>query len=183
LLQPERIASILLALKARRDERQASADRRIVDLARQASEAEERLGRLYAAIEAGTVDGTDPSLKERVAALKNARDRAVEAADYARKSNALPVQIDPVAIDRFTRLMPEQLVSGDVAARKAYLASIVDAVIVSENKIRIMGSNDNIRSTFGPKGQPTPVVRKSVQEWCPGAGCPSPHLTEAKSTT
>ena len=71
-----------------------------------------------------------------------------------------------VAIDRFTRLMREQLVSGDVAARKAYLASIVDAVIVSENKIRIMGSNDNIRSTFGPKGQPTPVVRKSVQEWC-----------------
>jgi hypothetical protein len=128
-----------------------------------ASDAEERLGRLYAAIEAGTIDGTDPSLKERVAALKNARDRAVEAADYARKSSALPVQIDPIAIDRFTRLMREQLVSGDVAARKAYLASIVDAVIVSENKIRIMGSNDNIRSTFGPKGQPTPVVRKSVQ--------------------
>jgi hypothetical protein len=31
-----------------------------------------------------------------------------------------------------------------------------------------MGSNDNIRSTFGPKGQPTPVVRKSVQVWCQG---------------
>jgi site-specific DNA recombinase len=112
LHQPERVTSIPLALKERRDERQASADRRIVDLARQAFEAEERLGRLCAAIEAGTIDGTDPSLKE------------------------------------------------------AYLASIVDAVIVSESKIRIMGSNDNIRSTFGPKGQPTPVVRKSVQEWC-----------------
>jgi hypothetical protein len=99
----------------------------------------------------------------------------VEAADYARKSSALPVQIDPVAIDRFTRLMREQLVSDDVAARKAYLASIVDAVIVSENKIRIMGSHDNIRSTFGPKGQPTPVVRKSVQEWCPGAGSNHRH--------
>jgi hypothetical protein len=31
-------------------------------------------------------------------------------------------------------------------------------VIVSEDKIRIIGSNENIRSTFGPKGQPTPVV-------------------------
>jgi site-specific DNA recombinase len=58
LLQPERITSILLALKARRDERQSSADRGIVDLARQASDAEERLGRLYEAIESGTVDGT-----------------------------------------------------------------------------------------------------------------------------
>src|SRR6267154_3417762 len=64
-----------------------------------------------------TIDGTDRSLKERVAALKNARDRAVEAAEHARKSSALPVQVDPVAIDRFTRLMREQLVSGDVAAR------------------------------------------------------------------
>jgi site-specific DNA recombinase len=169
LLQPERLTSILLALKSRRDERQASADRRIVDVARQATEAEERLGRLYAAIEAGTIDGTDLSLKERVSSLKAARDRAVEALDYAKKSSANPIEIDPVAIDRFARLMREQLLSGDVAARKAYLSSVVDAIIVSEDKIRIIGSNDNIRSTFGPKGQPTPVVRKSVQEWCPGA--------------
>jgi hypothetical protein len=38
--------------------------------------------------------------------------------------------------------------------------------MISEDKTRIIASNDNIRSTFGPKGQPTPVVRKSVQEWC-----------------
>jgi site-specific DNA recombinase len=175
LLQPDRVTSILLALKARRDDRQASADRRIVDLARQASEAEERLGRLYAAIEAGTIDGTDPTLKERVTALKAGRDKATEALDYAKKSSATPIEIDPIAIDRFTRLMRDQLTSGDVAARKAYLASVVDAIIVSEDKIRIVGSNDNIRSTFGPEGQPTPLVRKSVQEWCPGAGSNHRH--------
>jgi len=169
LLQPERVTSILTALKARRDERQASADRRIVDLARQGPDAEEKLSRLYAAIEAGTIDGTDPTLKDRVTSLKNARDRAVEALDYAKKSSAHPVEVDPVAIERFTRLMREQLVSGDVAARKAYLSAIVDAVIVSANTIRIVGSNDNIRSMLGPNGQPTPAVRKSVQEWCPGA--------------
>jgi hypothetical protein len=42
---------------------------------------------------------------------------------------------------------------------------VADAIIVSQDKIRIAGSNDNIRSTFGPKGQPTPRVRKSVQKW------------------
>ncbi len=114
-------------------------------------------------------DGTDPTLKERVAALKASRDRAVEALDYAKKSSGAPIEIDPVAVDRFTRLLREQLTSGDVAARKAYLSSMVDAIIVSEDKIRIVGSNDNIRFTFGPDGQPTPRVRKSVQEWCPGA--------------
>jgi hypothetical protein len=61
----------------------------------------------------------------------------------------VPVEIDPVAIDHLTRLTREQLVSGDVAARKAYLA----AIVVSEDKIPIIGSNDNIRSTSGPKGQ------------------------------
>jgi hypothetical protein len=38
----------------------------------------------------------------------------VAAADYARKSSVLPVEMDPIAIDRFTP-MREQLTSGDVA--------------------------------------------------------------------
>jgi hypothetical protein len=170
LLQPERVTAILMTLKARRDGRQASADQRLTDLARQVADTGERLSRLYASIEAGTIDGTDPALKDRVAALKSARDSALDALEYAKRSSALPIEIDPVAIDRFARLMREQLVSGDVAARKAYLSAVVDAIVVSDNTIRIIGSNENIRSTLGPSGQPTPVVRKSVQEWCPGAG-------------
>jgi site-specific DNA recombinase len=175
LLQPERVRSILTTLKARQDERQASADRRMVDLARQAADAEERLTRLYGAIEAGTVDGTDPTLRERVATLKNARDKSIEALDYAKKSSVVPIEIDPVVIERFTRLMRERLVSGDAAARKAYLSAIIDSIVVSENTIRITGSNDNFRSTLGPGGEPTSVVRKSVQEWCPGAGSNHRH--------
>ncbi len=64
--------------------------------------------------------------------------------------------------------MRERLVAGDVTARKAYLNAIVDAVIVSDRLIRIVGSNDNLRSTMGPEGDPKPAaVRKSVQKWCP----------------
>jgi hypothetical protein len=51
------------------------------------------------------------------------------------------------------RLKPRRNVF-DVAARQVYLASIVDAVIVSENKIRIIGSNENIRSV--PRANPRP---------------------------
>ena len=166
LLQPERVSAILMTLKARRDDRQASADRRLVDLARQVTDAEERLSRLYASIEAGTIDGTDPTLRERVSALKTTKDRASEALEYARKSSAVPIEIDPIAIDRFTRLMRERLVDGDVAARKAYLSAVVDAIVVTDSTIRIIGSNDNITSTLGPDGQPRTLVRKSVQEWC-----------------
>jgi hypothetical protein len=167
LLTPERVTSILAALKSRRDERQASADRRISELAKQVVDTEERLSRIYAAIEGGTLNGSEPTLKERITSLTASRDRAVEALAYAKKSLAMPIEIDAVAIERFTRLMREQLISGEVAARKAYLGAIVDRIVVSDRTIRIMGSNDNIRSTFGPGGGIAPPVRKSVQEWCP----------------
>jgi hypothetical protein len=140
-----------------------------------AVDAEEHLTRLYGAIEVGTVDGTDPTLRERVTALKGARDKSIEALDCAKKSGLVPIEIDPVVIERFTRLMREKLVSGDAAGRMAYLSAIIDSIVVSENTIRITGSNDNLRSTLGPNGQPTPVVRKSVQEWCPGAGSNHRH--------
>lgn len=127
------MTSILTALKTRRDNRQASADRRIVDLARQAADAGERLSRLYGAIESGTVDGTDPTLKERVASLKSVRDRAREALAYARTTSTLPVEINPIAVNKYTAMMRERLVAGDVTARKAFLNAIVDAVIVSDH--------------------------------------------------
>ncbi|MDB5616353.1 hypothetical protein [Tardiphaga sp.] len=90
----------------------------------------------------------------------------LEALEYAKNSSVLPVEIDPVAIERFTRLMREQLVSGDVTARKAYLSAIIDTIVVSDTTIRIIGSNDNIRAALGLNGRPTHVVRKSVHEWC-----------------
>ncbi|MBX9845778.1 MAG: recombinase family protein [Xanthobacteraceae bacterium] len=167
LLTTERVTSILIALKARRDSRQATADRRISELGKQMLDAEERLSRIYAAIEGGTLDGSEASLKERVKSLVSSRDKAVEALAYAKKSAANPVDIDTVAIERFIRLMRDRLVSADVAARKAYLAAIVDRIIVSERTIRIIGSNDNVQSAFCPDGQDAPPVRKSVQEWCP----------------
>ena len=125
LLQPERVTSILTTLKARRDNRQASADRRIIDLARQAADADERLSRLYGAIEAGTVDGTDPTLKESWFSQKRPGPGGGSSA-YARTTSTLPVEIDPIAVNKFTVMMRDRLVSGDVTARKAYVSAIVD---------------------------------------------------------
>ena len=110
-----------------------------------------------------------------MAALKGARDKTIEALDYAKRSGLVPIEIDPVVIERFTRLMREKLVSGDAAYRKAYLGAIIDSIVVSGNAIRITGLNDNLRSTLGPNGQPTLLVRKSVLEWCPGAGSNHRH--------
>ncbi len=169
LLTPERVNAILVALKSRRDDRQASADRRISEVAKQVVDIEERLSRIYSAIEGGSLDPSEPTLKERVASLTATRDRAAEALSYAKKSLTQFAEVDAIAIERFTRLMRDQLISGDVSARKAYLAAIVDRIIVSDSTIRIVGSHDNIRAAIGPDGRTARPVRKSVQEWCPGA--------------
>jgi len=67
--------------------------------------------------------------------------------------------------------------SGRAAGMRApapHLSSVVDAIIVSENKIlsenkiRIIDSNDDIRASFGPNGRRTPWVRKSVRNGAPG---------------
>ena len=154
-------------LKARQDERQASADRRILELAKQAADAEERLTRLCGAIETGTVDGTNPTLRERVAALKGAREKSIEALDYAKRSGLVPIEIDPVVIERFTRLMREKLVSG--VPRAGRLISAQSSTRSLSHRTR---SGSPAKTTIsGQRWTRTanrpPPVRKSVQEWCP----------------
>lgn len=169
LLTPERVMEILAGVAQRQNERQASANQRMAELAREAAEADVKLGRLYKAIEEGVIDATDPTLKERTVALREARDRAAEALDYARRSMADAVTIDPAAVETFTRLARERLLDGEVAARKACIGAVVDAVIVGDGVIRIIGSNDNLTAAIGGKSK-SKKVRNSVQEWCPWPG-------------
>lgn len=180
LLTPKRVTEILIGLKSRRDERNASADRRIQDLGREIADADQRLSRLYKAIEEGTIDGSDPTLKERISNLRETRDRATEALDYARRNAAASLTVDPVAVDTFIRMIRERLTSGDTGARKAWIGAVVDAVIVGDGKIRIIGSNDNIAAAVGGTPKPKATrVRNSVQEWCRGRDSnPRPHHYE-----
>lgn len=153
---------ILAGVAQRQNERQASANQRMAELAREAAEADVKLGRLYKAIEEGVIDATDPTLKERTVALREAHDRAAEALDYARRSMVDAVTIDPAAVETFTRLARERLLDGEVAARKACIGAVVDAVIVGDGVIRIIGSNDNLTAAIGGKSK-SKKVRNSVQ--------------------
>ncbi|MFE1602306.1 hypothetical protein [Methylobacterium sp. ID0610] len=115
--------------------------------------------------EAGATDGANPTLKQRIAAIGGKRGHLREALDYARATQAETVTIDPERGEQLTRSVRKRLRSGDVPARKAYIASIVDAVIVTEDTPRVVGFNDNLAAAV--TGKPKPKrVRNSVQEWC-----------------
>jgi site-specific DNA recombinase len=141
LLEPERLAGMLTTLAGRRADKQAAVDKRIVSLAREAEDAGERLRRLYKLVEDGLAQ-IDELLKDRIAALKAAREAAMAALDRAKSATQPIDSVSPLAVDRFVRAMRERLRTGDVPFRKAYIGSIVDRIEVDDTQVRIMGRKE-----------------------------------------
>lgn len=86
LLDPHRVQDMLAAHLDRREERDGRRRTQANELTKRAAEAEQRLKRLYDAIESGIADLEDPSLKERVAELTATRDQARIDAERAKSA-------------------------------------------------------------------------------------------------
>jgi site-specific DNA recombinase len=141
LFRPERLAAILASLTARRAEKAESVNSRIMALQREATDAEDRLKRLYRLVEHGLTD-LDDVLKDRLNELKADHDRTRSALEVAKYQIAPAIRIDPAVIERFGRTMREKFTTGSVPFRKAYLQSLIDVVEVDDHQIRIKGSKD-----------------------------------------
>jgi site-specific DNA recombinase len=141
LFEPERLAAVLASVTARRGEKSASVNKRIMALQREMTDAEDKLKRLYRLVEDGMTD-LDDVLKDRLSGLKADRDHAKVVLEVAKSQIAPAIRIDPALIERFGRNMRENFTAGSVPFRKAYLRSIVDVVEVDDHQIRIKGSKD-----------------------------------------
>ncbi len=167
LLQPDRVLSILEMIAAKRQSRQASVNQRIADLQIEAANAEKALQHFYSGIAAGTIDPTEPTLKETQKNLAQKRDSANAARDRALANSSTPVTFDAAVVAEFTAELRKRITDGDTAARKLWITSIVDKIEVSADKIRVIGRNDNFDRGLKNKITNQPPVRSSVQEWCP----------------
>jgi site-specific DNA recombinase len=149
-------------------ERQAakseSADRRLLTLQREVSDAEDRLKRLYRSIEDGIVE-LDDILRERTVTLKSERERAKAALDRARSQSGITATIDASKIDAFARLMNEKLENADTNTRKGYIRSIIDAIEVDDKAIRIIGSRDILQAAIAGKQIENGSIRGFVRNW------------------
>ena len=141
LLRPERLAVMLSSLKARRAEKAESENKRIMALQREVTDAEDRLKRLYRLVEDGVTD-LDDLLKDRLNKLKGDRDCARAVLDAAKSRHRAEIRIDPALIESFGRTMRENLTTGSMPFRKAYLRSLIDLIEVDDAQIRIKGSKD-----------------------------------------
>lgn len=164
VLVPDRIADLLKLLGERQAAKSESSDRRLLTLQREVSDAEERLKRLYRSIEDGVVE-LDDILRERIVTLKSERERAKAALDHARAQAGGAAAIDASKIDAFARLMNDKLDNTDTNIRKGYIRSIVDAIEVDDNAIRIVGSRDILQAAIAGKQLHDGGIRGFVRNW------------------
>lgn len=164
VLAPDRIADLLTSLIERQAAKSESADGRLLGLKKELTDCEDRMKRLYRSIEDGIVE-LDDILRERIATLKAQRDRGKAALDHARAQCGMAAAVNAEKIDAFARLMNAKLDASDTNTRKAYINSIIDAVEVDDQAIRIIGSKDILQAAIAGKQTENGNVRGFVRKW------------------
>jgi len=62
--------------------------------------------------------------------------------ERAKSHSSQAIRIDPARLEQFGRSMRENMTSGSIPFRKAYLQSLIDVTEVDDAQIRIKGSKD-----------------------------------------
>ncbi len=133
---------------------------RLIELRRHLSDAEARLGRLYQAIESGVAD---PTLKERIAAVRGERDIA-RALDRAVAEAPPEARITPEKITVAVEVMRSNVLNGEIPFRRAYIRSVIDRVDVDDAEIRISGRKTVLERLVMGGGHAPPGVPSLVSE-------------------
>lgn len=129
------------SLASQRSERADAVNARVTALQREATDADDKLKRLYRLIE-DCMTEMDDVLKDRLNTLKADRDRAKVALERAKSHSSQAIQIDPALLERFGRTMRENFTPGSIPFRKAYLQSLIDVIEIDDTQIWIKGSKD-----------------------------------------
>ncbi len=131
LLDPSRLEKLLGSVLGRREDQAERRREHIASLQRQATESEQRLERLYDAIEAGVADLDDPALKERIAGLKVIRDQARADADRAQALLESPGHsaLSPAMIEGFASRARERIRGTEGGYRRDHLRAFEREII------------------------------------------------------
>lgn len=170
LLQPDRLKAILASLFDRRQERTERRREHLAELNRRIAETDQRLNRLYDAIETGVVDLNDSALKERIAGLKAIRDQATADAERTRIAleGANSQAITQDMLENFVRAAREGLRLEGGGYRRDYLRALAQHVEVADTEIRIKGSKSELLRTLvaAPSAKSAGFgVHSSVLKW------------------
>jgi hypothetical protein len=170
LLTPDHVSDLLRGLMDRQMRRDADYAGRLTALRGTLAEAEARLARLYQAIENGIADANDPTLKQRIAAVKTERDIAQTNFDRAVAEMRPEARITEERIAAFVEVMRANVLSGDTPFRRAWLRAMIDNVEVDDTEIRIHGRRAVLERLVMGGGAAPAGVPSFVRNWYAGEG-------------
>ncbi len=165
LLQPQRLEEVLEAVLDRRQEQAERRRDHIAELNKRATEADQRLKRLYDAIEAGVADLGDPALKDRLDGLKAVRDQARADAERAQAllSGSGRQAVTPEMLKRFARTARQRMRLDGGGYRRDHLRALAQRVEVHQGEVRIMGSKDRLLQTLAANGNAAAVPSQGLK--------------------
>ena len=164
LLTPERLTMILEALIDRQAAKDSSVANRRAALELEIRDIGEKLARLYRAIEEGVAE-IDAQLKDRIAALKSARDLAQASLERIAAQSASARALTPERIVGFGEMLRHRIETSDIQARKAYLQAVVSEVRVDDHKIQIIGDKASLAAVIAGQQAAGGKVSGFVRKW------------------
>jgi site-specific DNA recombinase len=164
LFTPERLTRILSSLFERQLAKNRAVENRRASLVAELARVNEKLNRLYRAIEDGIVD-LDADLKERVDILKRERDLAQASLNRVAVQVNARAMVTPDRLAAFSQLIRERLDSGDTQARKAFLRSVISQIEVHDDKVRIIGEKATLAAVIAGRQTGETQVRGFVRKW------------------
>ena len=164
LLVPDRMTSVLGALLEHQATKDTAVQERRLALKNELAQKEEKLSRLYRAIEEGIVE-LDDQLKDRIKALKAERDLAQASIDRIAEQFNSRTSITPERVTAFTDLMRDKIDNGDVQARKAYLRAVISEIRVDDYKISIIGDKTVLAAVIAGQNTGNANVSGFVRKW------------------
>jgi site-specific DNA recombinase len=170
LLQPKRLETILSSLLDRRQERAERRREHLAELNRRITETDQRLNRLYDAIESGVAALDDVGLKDRIANLKAIRDQATADAERIRMTldGSGDRAVTPEMIDALSETARRSLRIEGGGYRRDHLRAFAQRVEVADDEVRIMGRKSDLLQTLvaASSGETAAfAVRSSVLKW------------------
>ena len=165
LLTPDHVENLLAGLMDRQTARDADHGQRLTMLRGKLTDAEDRLKRLYQAIENGIADPADPTLKDRGAAIRTERDIAQVAFDRAVAELQPGARITTEKIAACVDVMRANVLDGPIPFRRAYLRALIDNVEVDDTEIRIHGRRTVLERLVMGGGAAPAGVPSFVRKW------------------
>lgn len=159
LLQPERLETILASVLDRRQERTERRREHLAELHKRITETDQRLNRLFDAIESGVAALDAPGLKERIAGLKAIREQASADAERAQAAldHAGNQAVSPEMVRTFARAARQRIRLNSGGYRRDHLRALAQRVEVADKEVRTWDRNQNCCALWSPPRAENPA--------------------------